>query len=54
MKNVADVAHEFGCEQLVFVSSDKAVRPANVMGTTKLIGEHLRVLLGARNGLAYL
>lgn len=38
-KNVADAADQYGTERFVLISSDKAVNPSSVMGTTKRIAE---------------
>jgi len=40
-QNVIDAAIDAGVDRFVFTSSDKAVEPANTMGTTKLLGERL-------------
>jgi UDP-N-acetylglucosamine 4,6-dehydratase len=41
LQNVVDAAINAEAERVVFTSSDKAVNPANTMGTTKLLGERL-------------
>ena len=41
LQNVVDAAIDADVGRLVFTSSDKAVNPANTMGTTKLLGEKL-------------
>ncbi|HEY3044905.1 MAG TPA: nucleoside-diphosphate sugar epimerase/dehydratase [Vicinamibacterales bacterium] len=46
--NVATVAERFGVEQLVLISTDKAVRPTSLMGATKRAAE--RVLLSMAGG----
>jgi FlaA1/EpsC-like NDP-sugar epimerase len=40
-RNVLEVSTDFNVERLVFISSDKAVNPVNVMGATKRLGELL-------------
>lgn len=38
-KNVAEAADRYSCERFVLISSDKAVNPTSIMGTTKRIAE---------------
>ena len=41
VKNVINAALDCDVERVIFTSSDKAVNPTNVMGTSKLMGERL-------------
>ncbi|MGR4068054.1 SDR family NAD(P)-dependent oxidoreductase [Billgrantia sp. C5P2] len=41
VQNVIEAAYDAGVERVIFTSSDKAVNPTNVMGTSKLMGERL-------------
>src|SRR5690606_14196920 len=43
--NLVAAAAEAGVDRLVFISSDKAVRPSNVLGYSKWLGEQLVLLL---------
>ncbi len=52
-QNVIDAARERGVKRVVFTSSDKAVNPTNVMGTSKLMGERLMTAANAAGRKAF-
>jgi FlaA1/EpsC-like NDP-sugar epimerase len=51
--NVLDASVAAGVRRLVFISTDKAVNPTSVMGTTKRIGELLVADAARENDLPY-
>lgn len=52
-RNVVEVAVDCGVERLVMISTDKAIRPANVMGATKRLAEMIVLEAAQRTGRPY-
>jgi len=49
---VAEVAKELGVERFVLVSSDKAVRPTNIMGASKRLAEQILQAMAQDSGVS--
>jgi FlaA1/EpsC-like NDP-sugar epimerase len=48
-KSIVDLSDRFGVERFVMISTDKAVRPTSIMGSTKLVGEKYLQAIAAKS-----
>jgi FlaA1/EpsC-like NDP-sugar epimerase len=51
--NLADAALAWGTKRFVLISTDKAIRPTSVMGSSKWLAEQILWSLEGRNGCTY-
>ena len=52
-KNVAESALKYEAQKFVFISTDKAVKPASIMGATKRVGELICRSLNEKNSTKF-
>jgi len=52
-RNVAECADQYGAQRFVLISTDKAVNPTSIMGTTKRIAEMIIQSLNHRSNTVY-
>lgn len=52
--NVAKLAQSSGVERFIFISTDKAVAPANIMGLSKRLGELYCLSLASKSDTAFI
>ncbi|MEW6400331.1 MAG: nucleoside-diphosphate sugar epimerase/dehydratase [Chloroflexota bacterium] len=52
-RNIVEAANKHEVDRLVLISTDKAIRPVNVMGATKRLAEMIVLDAAHRNGRAY-
>lgn len=53
-KNIADAAHANHCESFVLISTDKAVKPTNILGATKRVAEIYTEILNKNSNTRFI